>query len=94
MFTLPRSIISRDISSGNSRKTFIFCVRADNLSTSNACFIFGPVQFPSVLGVNLFIGGSFATWYIVVSSYWKNDVSNIIKQRLFYRIWKNKYIKT
>lgn len=82
MFSLPRSIISRDISSGNSRKIFSFWVRPDNPSASNVCFILGPVQFLSVLGVGfVHVGELYNT---VHTSIWllKNYVSNIIKQHL------------
>lgn len=80
IFSLPRSVISRDISSGNSRNIFIFWVRLDKPSASNGCFILGTVQFPRVSGIDhsSMWGGALA-WYTVLSSYWK-IISNVIKQ--------------
>lgn len=52
---LPTSVISRDIFSGNGTSIFMFWVRPDNQGASKACFVLGPVQFPSVSAVDLFM---------------------------------------
>lgn len=66
---LPKSVISRDISSGNGTNTFIFWVRPDHQGASKSYFVLGPLQFSSASVVDLFMLGSFTMWCIAVSSY-------------------------